>query len=212
VAFLIFYIVSACMLLAGYFRRINGADSLARKPARWVVFLIALLLISTFSSVVASFSPRNRLFSQLWTLIASTGASGMYVLLTYHVIRRKYLLYTIRKAIKTENRKSGRRRMHAGKLTRERLENLFREEKPYLNSAFKITDVVEAMDVNRSVISAFINREYGMNFNRYVNRLRLEEAKRLAEQSGVDASRLWAQAGFSEARQYHRAIRNYGLK
>jgi AraC-like DNA-binding protein len=65
------------------------------------------------------------------------------------------------------------------------------------------------MDVNRTVVSSFINREYGMNFNRFVNRWRLAEIDRLAELSvnGTRyASKLFAHAGFSEPQQYYRAV------
>jgi AraC-like DNA-binding protein len=167
--------------------------------------MIALFLTAMLASMVASFSHRDIIFSQIWALIASTGTSGLYVLLTCHIIRRTYLLYSLHPVSqKSRNKKTGRR-VFSGELTRKRLEEWFREKKPYLDSEFKITDAVEAMDVNRSVISSFINIEYGMNFNRFVNRWRLEEVNRLSEQSGVDASKLWAQAGFSEARQYYRA-------
>ena len=42
-----------------------------------------------------------------------------------------------------------------------------------------MTDLVEDLDVNRTVLSAFINQTYGMNFNRYLNRFRLRELDRL---------------------------------
>jgi len=209
VAFLAFYLIHTGVLLMRYYRKANSADSPVHKPAGWVIFLIVLLSIAMFSSMVASFLPRDRVFHYVWALLASFGTSAMYVLLTYHIIRRKYLLYTIRPAA-TRTDEKREHRIFAGELTRERLENWFREEKPYLNSDLKITDVVKAMDVNRSVISAFINKEYGVNFNRYVNRWRLEEIEQLAVSSGIEkenAAKLYAQAGFGEARQYYRAVR-----
>ena len=42
-----------------------------------------------------------------------------------------------------------------------------------------MTDLVEDLDVNRTVLSAFINQTYSMNFNRYLNRFRLRELDRL---------------------------------
>ena len=55
----------------------------------------------------------------------------------------------------------------------------FREHKPFLRPGYKMTDLVEDLDVNRTVLSAFINQTYGMNFNRYLNRFRLRELDRL---------------------------------
>jgi len=36
---------------------------------------------------------------------------------------------------------------------------------------------------NRTYISAFINREYGMNFNRFINNYRLKEIERLQSEA-----------------------------
>jgi AraC-like DNA-binding protein len=210
--FVIIYFILTCLLLVRYYRKASATDCLMRKPARWVVFLIMLMLISMLSSMVGTFSLREKLFTRLWILIASLCASGKYVLLTYHIIRRKYLLYVVRPAVATGKRsmsKSGHR-VFTGELTHERLENWFREEKPYLNSDLKIADVVEAMNVNRSVISSFINKKYGLNFNQFVNRWRLKEIERLAKLSGADVTRLYAKAGFSELRQYYRARKAAG--
>ena len=94
------------------------------------------------------------------------------------------------------------------------MEEWFRNEKPYLHPGFKITDLVEAMDVNRTTLSSFINKTYGVNFNRYVNRLRIDELRRLQSLPGNEnesAASLCRQAGFGEVKQYYRA-RNVELK
>ena len=203
--FQIFYLTFTCLLLVRYYRKADAEESYVRKPARWVIFLIVLFLITMLATLVMSLLPRGKTLFQIWILIAALGSSGLYVLLTYHIIRRKYLLYSLHPVTqRIRNKKTGRR-VFSGELTRERLERWFREKKPYLNSEFKITDVVQAMNVNRSVVSSFINKEYGVNFNQFVNRWRLKEVERLAELSGIDAAKLYAQAGFSEARQYYRA-------
>jgi AraC-like DNA-binding protein len=210
VVFLIVYLTFSCFLLVRYYRKASSTERIARKPARWVIFLIALFLMAIMESLAGSLEQRDRALTRIWACVASAGTSGLYILLTYHIIRRKYLLYTLLPVPPmSENKKAVRRKAYEGELTRKRLENWMRKEKPYLNSGFKITDMVEALNVNRSVISAFINTEYGMNFNRFVNRRRIEEAERLAAAAGVDASKMYKQAGFSEARQYYRAKENY---
>jgi AraC-like DNA-binding protein len=96
----------------------------------------------------------------------------------------------------------------SGEITAERLENYFRKMKPYLNSQFRITDMVGELKVNRSVLSAFINTTYGVNFSRMVNRWRLAEVKRLAAQpANKDKSlrQLVVRAGFTDMKHYRRA-------
>jgi AraC-like DNA-binding protein len=185
-----------------------------RLPARWVIFLILLSLFPVYFSVLVLLQPGDRIFAGIWGVVAALGVFVQFILLTYHIIRRKYLLYTkIYNETSTDRQemepdKSGRR-IFSGKLTREGLEEWFRDEKPYLKADFKITDVVEEMNVNRSIVSDFINKTYGMNFNRFVNRWRLKEYERLSLLYGNEhksVSKLYAQAGFSELRQYYRAV------
>jgi hypothetical protein len=209
-AFMLVYYGLIARLLVRYYRRASGADSTVHKPVRWIVFLIILSLAFMLPSVLTIFLPQNRIHSSAWTAVTAFGMSGQYIVLTFHIIRRKYLSYAVYAAAEEDNKKGSEgRRLHAGKLTHRRLNVWFRTQKPYLNGAFKITDAVEAMDVNRSVISAFINRNYGVNFNRFVNRWRLEEFERLRSlpsNKGKSIAQLFARAGFTEARQYYRAV------
>lgn len=94
-------------------------------------------------------------------------------------------------------------------LTRERFEKYIGRQKPYLNPQLKITDLVEPLHANRTVISNFVNNTYGMNFNRYINHLRLGELERLQNSGKADGkskAELIAKAGFASMRNYTRAI------
>ena len=63
---------------------------------------------------------------------------------------------------------------------------------------------------NRTYISAFINREYGVNFNRFINNYRLKEVERLRSEAvqkkqKVSSLEIVIHAGFSNYRSYFRA-------
>ena len=90
------------------------------------------------------------------------------------------------------------------------MESYFRKEKPYLNKNFKLSDLVDALDVNRTVISSFINQTYGVNFNRYLNRWRLKEFKRLQKLPANNNKSIYylqQKAGFTNNKHYLRTIR-----
>lgn len=90
------------------------------------------------------------------------------------------------------------------------LEEYMREKKPYLNPHLKITDMITDLKTNRTTLSVLINRTYGMNFNRYINRWRLEELERLKYDpvcSECCEMELIALAGFSDYRGYMRVKR-----
>jgi AraC-like DNA-binding protein len=95
-------------------------------------------------------------------------------------------------------------------ITREdvrRLESYMRKTKPYLEPKLKITDMTTGLGTNRTTLSRLINRTYGMNFSRFINRYRLEELERLqADSKNADVSEfhLIAKAGFSDWRGYLR--------
>lgn len=64
-------------------------------------------------------------------------------------------------------------------VTKEQLEDYMRTEKPYLNPNLKITDMMGYLKTNRTYLSAFINKEYGVNFSSFINMYRLEELDKL---------------------------------
>ncbi|MDR0506886.1 MAG: AraC family transcriptional regulator, partial [Dysgonamonadaceae bacterium] len=81
------------------------------------------------------------------------------------------------------------------------------EKKPFLNPQLRITDMAVDLCSNRNYVSAFINREYGMNFSRLINRCRLKELKRLRlspEHADSTNMELVLAAGFSSYRSYLR--------
>ena len=95
-------------------------------------------------------------------------------------------------------------------LSRSRVEEYLDDKKPFLNPDFKIADLAQALYSNRAYVSAFINREYGMNFNRFINGYRLKEVERLRAEASqknlrISSLQLVLNSGFSNYRSYHRA-------
>lgn len=71
--------------------------------------------------------------------------------------------------------------------------------------------MAEAMGVNRTVMSNFINQTYGMNFKRYLNLRRIKEYQTLiANPSNERKSpyQIMAMAGFKDSRHFQRAIQS----
>lgn len=95
-------------------------------------------------------------------------------------------------------------------LARQQVEQYLEDRKPYLNPEFKITDMARDLASNRTYISAFINREYGVNFNRFINNYRLKEVERLHAEAvqrkqKTPVLEIVLHAGFSNYRSYFRA-------
>lgn len=61
----------------------------------------------------------------------------------------------------------------------QRLSRWMEQQKPYLNPDIQLADLRAVLPVNRTYLSNFIRDEFGCTFYQFVNRYRIEEAKRL---------------------------------
>ncbi|MBQ2172873.1 MAG: AraC family transcriptional regulator [Bacteroidales bacterium] len=92
-------------------------------------------------------------------------------------------------------------------VNREKLEAWMEKEKPYLNPGFKLIDMQAVLPMNRTYLSQFIHAEYGCTFYQFVNRYRIEEAKRLkSEYPELRAQDVSARCGFSSPTVFSRTF------
>ena len=81
---------------------------------------------------------------------------------------------------------------------RKQLEEWMETEKPYLSPEFRLMDIGEELQMNRTYLSQMINTEYGCSFYQFVNRYRINEAKRLLrEQPYLTMQQVATLSGFS---------------
>lgn len=127
-----------------------------------------------------------------------------YMMLCYNMLDKNYLIVQP-EALKVEDMPP-----NLPALDRKRLERYLREKKPYLDPKLRITDLAAGLSTNRSYLSAFINKEYGMNFCRLINRCRLMALDHLRvspANAGKTNMELVLMAGFSGYRNYLRVKR-----
>lgn len=90
---------------------------------------------------------------------------------------------------------------------RRALEDWMEKEKPYRNPDFKLVDLQKVLPMNRTYLSQFIHAEYNCSFYFFVNRYRVEEAKRLkAENPGMKMADISARCGFSSPSVFSRTF------
>lgn len=214
------YVSLTLFRLNTYYHVINHASSMIRRPKAWVWSLIILVITSILSALFATFLSREAAFKSPLLIFTSVIIMIQHIILTYYIVRRQFLLYVVVKEKKdtaestdTENLPKKKIKPTIRKitmpLTKKSLETYMRKEKPYLKPHFKMIDLEEVFGTNRTYISNFINETYGVNFNRYLNRLRLKEMERLLKQSsnaGKTTADLIRKAGFTDSRHYHRAL------
>ncbi|MDR1003489.1 MAG: hypothetical protein LBL97_00555 [Prevotellaceae bacterium] len=199
---MLFSILYASLSLLSIYRFYRKLKASARTPVSlswWIITLTVFTCISLFTSVIYLLVPTWYYGNSVWAIISALLLLSFHIELAYPVFVRKYELYVL--PVTAEQRQ------YHGTITIHRLESYFRKKKPYLNPDYKIGDLVDALDVNRSVVSQFINRTYRVNFSRYVNRWRLKELNRLCKNSaGADVrlEKLVMAAGFTDIKHYRR--------
>ncbi|WP_341465567.1 AraC family transcriptional regulator [Bacteroides nordii] len=215
------YIVPTGLLLSRYYKQtvLLKADTdrkyLRIISSRWIIVFfilsIAILLIAFLPSLVGA--------SQWLIRLNALCIMAQEILLTYQIICRQYLSYKTSDLFPVNEKKTGNNSLNAKQhlepdnaheqLSRRTFENYMSQQKPYLNPNFKLTDMAEAMGVNRTIMSNFVNQTYGINFKRYLNQCRIREYQIQMEDPSNERKNLYqvmAMAGFKDFRHFQRAI------
>ena len=89
----------------------------------------------------------------------------------------------------------------------QRVCQLMEEQRLYLNSSLKMTDVATAVGCNRNALSACINNLRNCSFSQFVNTYRVEHAKQLLRQSDSRPSEVWMESGFANETTFFRTFK-----
>ena len=128
----------------------------------------------------------------------------MFVYSTEQILFRKDPWKMLRHA---EAEKSQERSDWPNQELREKLEQWMEQEKPYVNPDFQLSDLGQVLTMNRTYLSQFIHNEYGCTFYQFVNRYRIEEAKRLKlEHPELKVQDISARCGFSSPAVFSRTF------
>jgi len=84
-------------------------------------------------------------------------------------------------------------------------------EKVYLEPNLILKTLAEKCDTNRSYLSQFINERYNMNFNTFINTLRIDEAKRILsdKNNSTPLKELYLQLGFNTYSVFNAAFKKH---
>lgn len=90
-----------------------------------------------------------------------------------------------------------------------RLTQWMEASKPYLNPDFHLMDLREVLPMNRTYLSQFIHDEFDCSFFQFVNKYRIEEAKRLLrEEPSLTIEQVALRSGFSSRISFTRVFTN----
>lgn len=82
------------------------------------------------------------------------------------------------------------------------------KQKGFLRSRLTIVALCKIIGINRTYLSNYINHIYGSNFNLWINRLRIEEAKLLMAQIPKRSlSEIAGQTGFTDLAHFSKQFK-----
>ena len=81
------------------------------------------------------------------------------------------------------------------------------ERKLFLRPGITLEQIAREIGVSRTILSNAINREEGMNFNAFINRLRIREAQRAM--SEISLQQLAEKVGYTEASNFCREFKHW---
>ena len=89
-----------------------------------------------------------------------------------------------------------------------RICELMEQERLYLNSNLKLTDIATKLSTNRNVVSCCINSQRGCSFSQFVNEYRVAHAQELMRrQPEMKIAEAWMQSGFSTDTSFFRSFK-----
>lgn len=101
----------------------------------------------------------------------------------------------------------------ATQLRRQKIEDLMDEKQIYRHKDLRITDLAMMLGTNRTYLSQTINKEYGLNFSDFINRYRVQYAKKILGQKSMKPYKTiideaMFSAGFSSESTFYRAFKS----
>ncbi len=211
----IIYMIACLVCLKRYGNFIiNYSSNESRSSLSWIyqyVWMSILLLGTLVFGIALPLSPSFPIALLSIPLILVT---FLQIYLVYHTIKGHYYLISDSDDTKIAIIEKGQTGMLKKSLLTKTYFNEYMDmQQPYLNPDLKITDMVKDLQVNRTYISGFINREYNMNFSQYINQCRLNEYYRLLADpvlKNKSTEELCALAGFSSYRYFLRLEKEQG--
>lgn len=230
------YLPLSCAGLLAY-RKVTSMEGHpnSRYRMRWMSAVLVLSILFTLSGCLVSVTGNRHIyFNQLKTGTQGVANITILFILTLNILRKNYPPRQTRRnvlvpvsvpedahdstALEKKPEKIEVRRKplttekRPVKLTKGNLESYFRSEKPWLDPGLTLVGLAEKLGTNRVILSGFINRTYGINFNTWVNEWRLAELERLRKYKKYNKLLLVdliALAGFGSYDSYRRAKEAY---
>jgi AraC-like DNA-binding protein len=175
----VYFLIKGQKLVKQYNHKIaNFYSNLENKTIPWVSFILYSFVVTSIISIVFNFIGRGFFMeSPILLLIPSIIFSVLLFFIGFLGYMQNHTVIDL----ELEENKSKNFDIKSSGINKlsENLLALFTEKEIYKNPDLKITHLSEMLHTNRTYISKHINTEFSCTFSDFVNRYRVEEAKKL---------------------------------
>jgi AraC-like DNA-binding protein len=207
---ILYFLVKGRKLIKLYNRNIaNFYSNLESRSILWVNYILYSMVITAVMSILFNILGRSFFMeSPLYLFIPSLIFSVLLFFIGFLGYMQNHTVVDLEtEVLLSENQTS--KSYNTSKLN-EKLLDLFANEAIYKNPDLKITHLSEKLHTNRTYISKHINTQFSCTFSDFVNRYRIEEAKRLLTE---DSSKTYSlnyiseKSGFGSMGSFMRVFR-----
>ena len=208
-----FFLYYGSRLVKNYHKKIeNFYSNLESRSILWVNILLYSMVLTSLMSLVLNIIGRSFFMGSKTLLIfPSLIFSILLFLIGFLGYLQNNTVIDLALDEEKNNNNLNSKNYNTAKLN-EKLLKLFKDVAIYKNPDLKITQVSELLHTNRTYISKHINTEFSCTFSDFVNRYRVEEAKRLltSESSkGYSLNYISEKSGFGSMGSFMRVFRDF---
>lgn len=173
-----------------------------------LAFFVATSILSSVANVLG-----RQFFgdSDILLYLISAGFSSMLFALSWIGYKRDFSVEQFTDEIEeiSENQELSDEHHEYERIGNE-IDRLLEVEQLYLDENITLNDLVRKVDSCRTYVSNYINNEKGVSFSDYINRLRIEHAKKLMiEQPGQKQIVISKMSGYSNEQSFYRNFRKF---
>lgn len=169
-----------------------------REIFHWLLFLTIVMSTSFFVLIFEFMFQISRYF-ELYRLMSVT-VSGTLLFICFYLLLKPNILYGLKGWLQyaepisraeplqevvpvAQEQKKQSLTLEQGLAFKTIIEKHFQENSPFLKSGYAISDLHKETGIPTYLLSAFINQEYGKNFNEFINEYRVVHLDNLTRQS-----------------------------
>jgi len=148
------------------------------------------------------------MFSELWVLTFTISYGLFYFVFGIYYIQYPQTFIYIQRALNPQ-KESISEPVKTKRLIWKDMKHEIISTKYYLRTGVNIEEMSQYLKIGRTTLSTFINNEEAMNFNMWINSLRIEEAKKsLIEFPEYNLAQIAEMIGYSESSNFSRQFKN----